>query len=108
MALQPLFGLVVPGRPLVCHFQQLDATKAITVLEQPAHVSEITFFLMPTTTIPPGYGAILYYATPPFTNWEILGSVDPAKPSGTFRTGWSTNDDVRNSPCVQLGVSLEP
>lgn len=108
MATQPLFGVVVPGRPLITEFQQIDATKAITVLEHPASVSEITFFLLPTTVIPPGYGAILYFSTPPFQNWVLLGSVDPSKPSGTFRTAWATNEEVRGCQFVQLGVSLEP
>jgi hypothetical protein len=107
-AIQPLFGIVIPGRPLTTEFQLVDATKAITIVENPGSVTEITFFLLPTTPIPPGYGAILYYSTPPFQNWELLGSVDPTKPSGIFRTGWSTNEEVKRMPFIQLGVSLEP
>mmetsp|Transcript_4835 Transcript_4835/g.5310 ORF Transcript_4835/g.5310 Transcript_4835/m.5310 type:complete len:184 (-) Transcript_4835:43-594(-) len=107
-SVQPLFGLVIPGRPLITEFQPIDPTKAITIVENPAIVTEITFFLLPTTPVPPGYGAILYYSIPPFSNWVLLGSVDPTKPSGTFRTGWSSNEDVRHCPLIQLGVSLEP
>jgi hypothetical protein len=107
-AVQPLFGIVIPGRPLITEFQAVDSTKAVTVIDNPSFVTEITFFLLPTTPIPPGYGAILYYSIPPFQNWELLGSLDITKPSGTFRTGWTSNDEVRNSPVVQLGVSLEP
>ncbi len=103
-----LFGIVVPGRPVITEFQLVDSTKAMTMLEQPATVPELTFFLLPTTVIPPGYGAILYYSIPPFQNWVLIGSIDPAKPSGIFRTNWATNEEVRNCPVVQLGVSLEP
>ncbi len=105
---QPLFGLVIPGRPVITEFQLLDSMKAMTIVEQPATVADITFFLLPSTPIPPGYGAILYYATPPFNSWVLIGSVDPSKPSGVFRTGWATHDEVRHCPVVQLGVSLEP
>ena len=107
MATQPLFGVIIPGRPLITEFQPIDATKAVTMVENPAMVAEVTFFLLPTTPIPPGFGAILYYATPPFSNWELLGSVDPSKPSGIFRTGWSLNEEIQRSPFIQLGVSLE-
>mmetsp|Transcript_6860 Transcript_6860/g.14891 ORF Transcript_6860/g.14891 Transcript_6860/m.14891 type:complete len:203 (+) Transcript_6860:29-637(+) len=103
-----LFGVVVPGRPLITEFQALDSTKAATLLENPGGVTEITFFLLPTTPVPPGFGAILYYSVPPFQNWTILGSVYPAKPSGIFRTKWSTDEEVRGCSVVQLGVSLEP
>jgi hypothetical protein len=108
MATQQLFGVVIPGRPLITDFQVVDATKAVAVLEQPAAVTELTFFLLPSTVIPPGFGAILYYSVPPFQTWVLIGSVDPCKPSGIFRTNWATNEEVRNCPVVQLGVSLEP
>lgn len=108
MTTQPLFGVVIPGRPLVTDFQPIDSTKAVSVLEQPATVTELTFFLLPSTPIPPGCGAILYYSLPPFQTWVLIGSVDPSKPSGIFRTGWATNEEVKNCPVVQLGVSLEP
>lgn len=104
----PLFGIVIPGRPVITEFQVLDTTKAVTVVENPQMVSELTFFLLPTTVIPPGYGAILYYSLPPFQQWSLIGAIDPMKPSGTFRTGWVTNEEVQLSPAVQLGVSLEP
>jgi hypothetical protein len=108
MATQSLFGVVIPGRPVITEFQVVDATKAMTIVEQPSAVTEITFFILPTTIVPPGYGAILYYSVPPFQNWILVGSVDPSKPSGTFRTNWATNEEVKFCHVVQLGVSLEP
>lgn len=105
---QPLFGVVVPGRPLITDFISCSESKAITVLPAPGLVNEITFFLLPTTPIPEGYGAILYYAVPPFDSWELIGCVSPEKPSGTFRTGWPTKENVAGCEIVQLGVALEP
>ncbi len=104
----PLFGVIIPGRPLISEFQLVDSTKAITLVENPYMVAELTFFMLPTTVIPSGFGAILYYSLPPFQQWELIGSIDPSKPSGIFRTGWATNDEMRNTPMLQLGVSLEP
>jgi hypothetical protein len=103
----PLFGVVIPGRPAIFDFQLVDATKAITVVQQPTTITEITFFLLPSCPIPSGYGAILYYALPPFQNWEVLGAVSPEKPSGIFRTGWSTKEYMIGCPLVQLGVAIE-
>jgi len=108
LATAPLFGVVVPGRPLVTDFHPLDATKAVSILDYPLSVTEITFFLLPTTPVPPGYGAILYYAVPPCDTWQILGAISPDKPSGTFRTGWSTKESMVGVERVQLGVALEP
>lgn len=108
MASPPLFGLVIPGRPLITEFQTIDNTKAVTIIESPGSVPELTFFLLSSTVIPIGFGAILYYAIPPFANWEIIGSVSPDKPSGSFRTGWTTSEDILGCQCVQIGVALEP
>jgi len=102
------FGVVVPGRPLMSDFQAVNETKAVALLEHPTLVAELTFFLLPTTPVPPGYGAILYYAAPPFTNWVLIGGVDPSKPSGIFRTGWPTNEELVGVGVVQLGIALEP
>lgn len=103
----PLFGVVIPGRPAIFDFQLVDATKAVTIVEQPTTVTEITFFLLPSCPIPAGFGAILYVAVPPFQHWEVLGAVSPLKPSGIFRTGWSTKENLAGCPVVQLGVAIE-
>lgn len=108
MMAAPLFGVVIPGRPPIFDFQPLNETKAITILQQPATIAEITFFLLPSSPIPLNHGAILYYAIEPYSNWEVLGSVSPQKPSGIFRTGWSTKAELVGCPVVQLGVALEP
>ena len=90
MSAAPLFGIVVPGRPPIFDFQPVNETKAVAVLNSPASITEITFFLLPTTPISADFGAILYYAVPPFTQWEVIGAVSLQKPSGIFRTGSHT------------------
>lgn len=108
MSTPPLFGVVVPGRPVITEFQVVDDQRCITLIDQPWSITEVTFFLVNNGCIPPGYGAILFYAVPPFTNWVLLGSIDPSKPSGIFRTSWTTNEEIQKCSQVQLGVSLEP
>jgi hypothetical protein len=92
---------------MFCLHRTIDNAKWVIELVNPVPVSEITFFLLPNAPIPPGYGAALYYSVPPFQNWEVLGCVFPDKPSGIFRTGWSTKEDMIGCPVVQLGVSIE-
>ena len=59
-----------------------------------------------------GNGGVLQHPPFPtdqtFDQWEMIGAVTPEKPSGIFRTGWSTKEDMIGCPMVQLGVSLEP
>ena len=99
-----MFGVVVPGRPLITEFQPISTTKAFVLLENPSLITEITFFLL--QPCPVGFGALLYYSTDQ-VNWEVLGSIDGIKPSGIFSTSWQSNETVRGSNCVFLGVSLE-
>eukprot|EP01035_Chromulina_nebulosa_P021196 gene21196-27458_t len=101
-SIPPYFGVVIPGRPVITDFQAIDNTKAITMIQQPSTVPEITMFLLPTAPIPNGFGAILYYSLPPFQAWEIIGCVTIDKPSGSFRTNWTTNEEVLRSNIVQL------
>lgn len=110
------FGIIVPGRPVITDFQVVSETKCVTFIQYPSIVSELTFFLVPNAAIPYGYGAILYYSTGVASmenwstgnEWVILGSISPEKPSGTFRTGWTMQDILTNSPMIQLGISIEP
>ena len=67
-----LFGVVIPGRALITEFQPISETKAVVPVAAPSTITEITFFLLPTSPLPPGFGAILYY-TVDQVHWEILG-----------------------------------
>jgi len=101
-----LFGVVIPGRPVITDFQPVSESKAVSIIQSPSTVAEITFFLLPTSPCPPGFGAVLYFSIDQ-VNWQILGAISPEKPSGTFRTGWPSNEIVCNAPFIYLGVSLE-
>ncbi|CAM9458220.1 unnamed protein product [Phaeothamnion confervicola] len=113
-----MFGVVIAGRPAIDAFRPVDQSKAVVEISNPGEVADLCFFLLPTSpTIPPGFGAVLYWAVAPFTNWyapsfayrEVLGAVTPVRPSGIFRTGWPTHEQVAGvgAPVLQLGVSIE-
>mmetsp|Transcript_2837 Transcript_2837/g.4166 ORF Transcript_2837/g.4166 Transcript_2837/m.4166 type:complete len:227 (+) Transcript_2837:96-776(+) len=104
-----------------------------------ASVSELIFFLLPGVTLPPDHGAMLFWqivSTPnpgsnnamtstPFsanttgtattTEFELVGAIANHKPSGAFRTGWSTNETLSaamnnsasSTVTINLGVSIE-
>lgn len=38
---------------------------------------------------------------------EVLGALGHGKPSGVFRTNWGTNEQMKSTEVVQLGVSVE-
>ncbi|EQC42798.1 hypothetical protein SDRG_00519 [Saprolegnia diclina VS20] len=102
------FGMVIAGRPVVTDFAEISPTQFVVDVPYPEQVTDITFFLLPHSPVPPGYAAVLYFAVPHLQNWQLLGSVFAEKPSAIFRTSWPTHPDVANQPIIQVGVSIEP
>ncbi len=81
------FGVVCPGRPVIVEWQAIDNSKFVTEIVAPAQVTDLTFFLLPGISLPPGAGVVLYYALPPFTDWSVLGALTLEKPRYGGR-GW--------------------
>jgi hypothetical protein len=50
----------------------------------------------------------LYYAIPPFDQWEFLSALSNTKPSVIVNPGWPLNPSVNQSPVIRLGISVEP
>ncbi|KAL7538705.1 hypothetical protein ACHAWF_006193 [Thalassiosira exigua] len=139
---QPLqvLGVLIPGGVVHTDFvpSDLSGTKFTLALtgisgKDISTVSELVFFLLPGVSLPQDHGAMLFWqivSTPgtnnnmsstPFstaattTEFELVGAIANHKPSGVFRTGWSTHDQLSsalNSPSstvtINLGVSIEP
>jgi hypothetical protein len=105
---QSPFGIIVPGRFPITDFTPVNQTTCVCEIPEPVSIPEITFYMQPSAMalIPEGFGAVLYYTTNG-TDWELLGSIFSEKPSGTFRTGWTTNEDMIGVPGVQVGVNIE-
>eukprot|EP00584_Thalassiosira_punctigera_P002498 CAMPEP_0172539882 /NCGR_PEP_ID=MMETSP1067-20121228/10996_1 /TAXON_ID=265564 ORGANISM="Thalassiosira punctigera, Strain Tpunct2005C2" /NCGR_SAMPLE_ID=MMETSP1067 /ASSEMBLY_ACC=CAM_ASM_000444 /LENGTH=219 /DNA_ID=CAMNT_0013325633 /DNA_START=72 /DNA_END=731 /DNA_ORIENTATION=- len=136
---QQVLGVIIPGGVVRTDFIPSDPsgtkfTLALTGIsgKDISSVSELVFFLLPGVTLPQNHGAMLYWqivSTPasnnmsstPFTaastttEFELVGAIANHRPSGAFRTGWSTNETLgvaMNSTAltitINLGVSIEP
>ena len=97
------FGVVAPGRPVVANFQMIDRSRCQAVIERPAEISELCFFLLPTAQLPGDRCAVLYFSSDG-AEWTVLGSVSGAKPSGIFRL---PADGSARGARAMVGVVLE-
>uniref|UniRef100_A0A7S1Z8Y4 Hikeshi-like domain-containing protein n=1 Tax=Trieres chinensis TaxID=1514140 RepID=A0A7S1Z8Y4_TRICV len=122
-----LFGVVLPGSAVRTDFLPDGTGQKFTLALSglPPHVvsatADLVFFFLPgaVQAIPPGHGAMLYWqaassATGDATGFELLGAITPDRPSGIFRTGWSTHEALVGmlskmgmGMVITLGVSVE-
>mmetsp|Transcript_31425 Transcript_31425/g.48216 ORF Transcript_31425/g.48216 Transcript_31425/m.48216 type:complete len:255 (+) Transcript_31425:443-1207(+) len=125
-----LLGFLVPGGPVRTDFiPDASGMKFTLVLRAPgdlpsplSSVSDVVCFLLPGAQLPPDHGVVIYWQVSvpnsstgsSGTGFELLGAVTPQRPSGVFRTGWSTHEQVNSTTSnapethVTLGVSIEP
>ena len=52
----------------------------VTQIPDPTSVTDLTFFLLPNSPVPVGFGAVLYFAVPVLQNWQLIGTVFAEKP----------------------------
>mmetsp|Transcript_5808 Transcript_5808/g.12328 ORF Transcript_5808/g.12328 Transcript_5808/m.12328 type:complete len:217 (+) Transcript_5808:77-727(+) len=134
-----VLGVLIPGGVVRTDFLPTDnsGTKFSLVLSgisgaDIASVSELVFFLLPGVNLPTDHGAMLYWQIisttdqtsmdstpfsdrgPTMTEFELVGAITNDRPSGSFRTGWATNEtlstainSVYSSITINLGVSIE-
>jgi len=101
-----MFGLVVPGHPVITEFTQVGTTQWSVELQNPASISNLTFFI--TGPLPAECAAALSCSfSPSFTSFEFLGAVATEFPSDIFNTGWALNPDKSSCASVRVLVSLE-
>eukprot|EP00979_Chaetoceros_neogracilis_P013707 scaffold4020_cov234-Chaetoceros_neogracile.AAC.8 len=101
----------------------------------PTSISDLVFFLLPNTPLPPNNGAMLYWSAAPMNTFdnplssttigpgtfELLGSLTPDKTSAVFRTGWNSHDQLLSliqetlkesssykGIMITIGISIEP
>lgn len=101
-----LFGLVIPGFPLITELTQIGEVNWMLELPAPNSINTITVFL--TNPLPEGMAAALSFTLPPYTNIEFLGAIANTRPSDTFNTSWALNPEVNTQTNVRLLISLEP
>ena len=121
----PVFGLIVPGGPVLTDFVPMDATgtKFAMTLSSPGQlpspltlVNEIVCFLTNPQSLPPNHGVLLYWQlsyAQEQSGFELLGSLTPDRPSEILRTGWGEHSQFmcvgpNMAAQVTIGLSIEP
>jgi hypothetical protein len=94
-----MFGVIVAGRPVQTQLQQVGPAKFLSVIPQASLVNHLCVFMTGATLFPEGLAGGIYFAVPPFDQWQFLGVISNDKPSAMFRIGWK---DV-STDTVQLG-----
>eukprot|EP00808_Paulinella_micropora_P005476 g67588.t1 len=97
--------MAIPGRPLKTDFKQVKPNSALMVIAKPAEIREFMFCI--TKPLPQGQGVALYYALPPFKEWQYIGAVTTTYPTRAFHSPWKHKIPV-DTPALQLGIQLEP
>eukprot|EP01133_Synstelium_polycarpum_P006167 gene6167-7140_t len=112
-----MFGYLVAGRAVQTVMQQVAPDKFLFNIEDAANVHNIAVFLTDLQrTFPAQYGAAVYLAYEPFTEWKYLGHLSATKPSAFFRIVQSDaqiamSEDGGNgnkTVVAQIGISIEP
>ncbi|KAI9099293.1 hypothetical protein DFS34DRAFT_617070 [Phlyctochytrium arcticum] len=133
-----MFGCIAAGRLVQTNMQQVDATKYVFELDDPASINHIVVFMTGVQPFPPGYAATVHFLwprpdVPP--QWQLLGMLSNEKPSAIFKLGGSKSsvaslfthtsssdsmDSMSSTPATlitpavaagipaQLGISVEP
>mmetsp|Transcript_16346 Transcript_16346/g.33282 ORF Transcript_16346/g.33282 Transcript_16346/m.33282 type:complete len:129 (+) Transcript_16346:57-443(+) len=83
-----MFGLVISGRPVITNFLQVDERSLVVEVPNGETVNEISFFVIPGATLPPGSMACLYASPFPFNEFNLVGSVTADNPSQVFFLRW--------------------
>lgn len=121
----PLFGLIIPGGPVLTEFAPMDAsgTKFFMTLSSPGPLpspltlaNELVFFLTNPHSLPPDHGVLVYWQlsySESQSGFELLGSLAPNRPSEIMRTGWSEHSQFmavgpNEAAQVTIGLSVEP
>jgi len=98
-------GCLLPGRPLNTGFRMVESKKMVLDLEAPGNINEFAVVIL-QPNIPPGHAIGVYYALPPYQEWQYIGMVSLECASVFFRAPWR-GKIPEDTPTLQLGVSLE-
>jgi len=70
-----MFGVVVAGRPPVTNLEQISETKVVLPIPQASTVNHIAVFMTGASFFPEGAAGGVYFAVPPFDDWQFLGVI---------------------------------
>lgn len=99
-----MLGILVPGSPIITG-GPIVSNNVVVDINNPKTVNSISMFL--TDKIPDDCGVSLYYSVPPYTSQQFIGCVCNQRPSDTFNTGWSLNQNVNVYNTIKVGAQIE-
>jgi hypothetical protein len=93
-----MFAVLAEGRLAQANFVTISDTKIVFPVEGGGPLNEICVFMTGTMPLPDNYGGtatldsiksnsigVIWFGTPPFTNWKYLGYLTNSKPSAFFK-----------------------
>jgi len=100
-----MFGLLIPGRPMMGEFRQVSPQKVVIDVVAPAFVREFCVTIL-NPALPVDHGVAVYYALAPFQEWSYVGQLSLNEPTNIFRAPWygKIAPDVVG---LQIGLSVE-
>lgn len=101
-----LFGVVVPGLPLITNVIPVGPDRYILDLPNPWNIKQFSVVLL-RADIPPQTGIGIYFSVPPSQEWQYIGDLSLHKPSDIFHASWITMPEYSSASQVQLGFSFE-
>jgi hypothetical protein len=79
-----MFAVLVEGRLGQSNSITVSDTKIVFPIDNSTKVNEICVFMTGIQALPDEFGAVIWYGSPPFTNWKYLGHITNSKPSAFF------------------------
>eukprot|EP00761_Pharyngomonas_kirbyi_P014248 gb/GECH01014278.1/.p1 GENE.gb/GECH01014278.1/~~gb/GECH01014278.1/.p1 ORF type:complete len:195 (+),score=45.77 gb/GECH01014278.1/:1-585(+) len=113
-----MFGILIPGRPVISEMEQVDENKWAIEIPDCKGITEMCVFLLGTEPLPENTGAGVYLSFDT-QNWEYVGLVHMGCPSAMMRVP-SSFSETPSSPNVSfagieaqansmvVGISIEP
>lgn len=131
MSTTPLFGLLLPSRPVLVNPAVISPNQYAFTLPSMPSFSHIVVFLLPGTTLPDGTLAGVYVLLPGTPAFKFLGAIGTEKQSAIFRVSGggsvgsvgdvvrvddmmdadetsTTNNGTAIDGDVTVGISIEP
>lgn len=101
-----LFGIALPGQPVITEVKAVDSTRWTVVLEQ-VPSTFMVFLLCDPQSLPAGFGIGVYIARQGEGLFQYIGQLSQQRPSSLFNLPACYMTTDRASSLLVLGLSLE-
>jgi len=80
-----MFAVLVSGRLVQTNFHQISANQLVFQLDNATAIHHVSVFMTGQQPLPDGFGTVIYFAWPPYQQWQYCGWLGNMKPSAIFR-----------------------